>query len=78
MEVLIKSDIWLPLLVGGIYLTLNIFLFLLLYDPRRKGPVSTQSVRYNDSEINRQLARQTDILERDRWDRISGYTHGDK
>ena len=78
MEVLIKSDIWLPLLIGGIYLTFNIFLFLLLYNPRRNNPTRTQSVRYDDHEINRQLARQTDILERDRWDRISGYTHGDK
>ncbi len=68
---LIKMEIWLPLLIAGVFLAFNVFVFLLTYDPKKDSKVS--DVRLDEYEIDRQLKRQTDILERDRWDRISGY-----
>lgn len=73
---LIKADIWLPLLIAGSFLTLQLVIFLVVYSPSAKNKSVTSKVQFDEYEIDRQLKRQTDILERDRWDRISGYEQG--
>lgn len=75
---LIKSSIWLPLLIGGGFLAFQIYLFFALYDPKSKDNNKTPNVTFNEYEIERQLKRQTDLMERDRWDRISGSNGYDK
>ncbi len=74
---LIKSSIWLPLLIGGGFLVFQIYLFFALYDPKSKDN-KTPNVTFNEYEIERQLKRQTNLMERDRSDRISGSNGYDK
>jgi hypothetical protein len=69
---IIKIGIWLPILVATIFIALNVFLIVITYHPKNKQRnFDVKNNIYNYGEIEKQLQRQTDLLERDRWDRIS-------
>lgn len=62
------------------YITLTILSLLLCnrYKRNNNNPPSVKMPHgYYMGEIETQLRRQTDIMERDRWDRINNYQQGD-
>lgn len=73
---LIKSGMWVPILAGSFALGLYLLIFLAFrktygsLDRSHNGVIKGPTV--DSYEIERLLKRQTDILERDRWDNIAG------